>query len=145
MNRWIFAFTLLILCTLSVLCNSPMFLSAKDVTRFFCEREIYWIQLLSTKLVSIIILFLNLDSDIIIVSSKLSCGGTSRLKKISLRNPAPIVNDCRYTVKPSNLRVCQVKSGIALFNCKKCIWIFCIHFPGKNWLRYGFGSAAFER
>lgn len=92
------------ICSASVLCNPPSFIKENDVTRFFCKRKIQFIcRTIESQFI---------EKLYIAVSSKLSCGGTSRLKKISLRSPSPITNDCRYTIKPSNLRVCQVILGV---------------------------------
>lgn len=122
----------------SVLCKAPNFLKENDVTRFFCKQNISFTHFSITK---------SVKNNSIAVSSKLSCGGTSRLKKISLRNPSSIPSECRYTIKPSNLRVCQVTLNVTfhlLLQIHENIFVKKKN-SAANRFRYGLSSASFER
>lgn len=43
------------------------------------------------------------------VQTDLKCGGTTRLRKVTLRNPAKQKSECTYTIKPMSSKVCQVR------------------------------------
>lgn len=140
MIRLILVFTI---CSSAVLCNPPNFFKENDITRFFCKQKIQF-SIFHPTFIQIETVWLS-TLHMIIVSSKLSCGGTSRLKKISLRNPSSIVNECRYTIKPSNLRVCQVRSDVSLHHFQFVYQSIWNKFAAEDRFRYGFGPTTFKR
>lgn len=93
--------------------------SSKDIfkTFSFCKLQVnysnyvvqkYWFTVHFTELLKL--LFGS-------VSTELNCGGSSRQRKVTVRNPAKQVTDCTYTIKPYSSKVCQVSVKRKLYVC----------------------------